>query len=37
MKVKFITCQKESRFSELEYEARFLPSGEKEQAVISAL
>jgi len=32
---RWFTCQKESRFSVQQYVARFLPSGEKEQAVTS--
>ncbi len=32
-----LTCQNDSLFSVLEYDAKFFPSGEKAQAVISAL
>jgi hypothetical protein len=37
LKHVFLTCQNDSLFSVLEYDAKFFPSGEKAQAVISAL
>lgn len=36
-KTKSFTCQNDNRFSVEEYDAKFFPSGENAQAVISAL